>query len=127
MAKKRTAAQIRATKKLVAMNKARARGKSNPSRSKKKAKKKAAGQMKRAGSALAKWVRSGMPSYSNRPKNKTAQCNPRHKRQKTITVQQAVKLAKAARAGRAVGIKTNPSGKCSVVTGKAARALGKKA
>lgn len=86
MAKRRTPAQIRATKKLVALNKARGRSKRrafqaylssipqavarkrNPSASKKKAKKKAASQMKRGDRSLAKWVRGGMKS--NPEKNK---------------------------------------------------------
>src|ERR1700683_2159345 len=69
--KRRTAAQIRATRKLVAMNKARAR--SNPKRRKNAAgprktplrRLKSALQLRRGRKATAKWVRSGMPAQRN--------------------------------------------------------------
>lgn len=72
--KRRTAAQIRATKKLVAMNKARTRG--NPKRRRNAAgprktplrRLKSALQLRRGRKATAKWVRSGMPAQRNRAK-----------------------------------------------------------
>ena len=68
--KRRTAAQIRATKKLVALNKKRARAKSkrNAAGPKKTLRRqlKSRRQKKRGDKALTKWVRSGMPSQRNR-------------------------------------------------------------
>jgi hypothetical protein len=69
MAKRRTPAQIRATKKLVAMNKARARKNSAGPKKTLRSRLKARGQMKRGGKALAKWVRSGMPAQRNAPRS----------------------------------------------------------
>jgi len=120
MRKRRTPAQIRATKKLVALNKKRARhnvGKPNRRRPSSSAR-----RMKRADRALSKWVRSGMPSQRNRTRRKrSTRCNPG-----TITLKQAQKLAKAARRGSAVGITGNRRSGYRVVTGKAARKLGRR-
>lgn len=98
MAKRRTPAQIRATKKLVAMNKARARKNSAGPKKTLRSRLKARGQMKRGGKALAKWVRSGMPSVRNRPKRKR---NPEPKN-KLIIVNGKPYMAKAGGSGRVI-------------------------
>ncbi len=61
--KRRTPAQIRATKKLVALNKVRSRG--NPKRKSLLSRFKDSRKLKRGHKATAKWVRAGMPSQRN--------------------------------------------------------------
>ncbi len=63
--KRRTAAQIRATKKLVALNKKRARKNAAGPRKTPLQRLKARRQLKRGHKATARWVRAGMPSQRN--------------------------------------------------------------
>lgn len=121
MAKKRTPAQIRATKKLVAFMKARARKNAGGVGKKKKPSKRAR-QMKRAGKAVAAWARAGMPSVRNKGKKK--QCNPHRKSGPKLTLAQGRRLYELGRKApkTAVGLKRTKRG-VSIVTGKAARKL----
>lgn len=128
--KRRTPAQIRAFKKMIAARKASLR-KNKPRTKRKNAagprktlarRIKSAIQMKRGDKALAKYVRSGMPSQRNRPKKK--KCNPAVK---GLTVAQGKRLYELGRRApkTPVAIKRTRKG-LSIVTGKAARKLGSK-
>jgi hypothetical protein len=101
MAKRRTAAQIRATKRLVALNKKRAKVRTNRGRPKTK--------------------RRATAKRTNRAKRAT-QCNPRRSSTKGLTVAQGKRLYQLGRRApkTAVAIKRTKKG-YSILTGKAAR------
>ena len=101
MAKRRTAAQIRATKKLVALNKKRAKARTNRGRPKTK--------------------RRAAAKRTNRAKRAT-QCNPRRSSAKGLTVAQGKRLYQLGRRApkTPVAIKRTKKG-YSILTGKAAR------
>ncbi len=104
--KRRTAAQIRATKKLVALNKKRARKNSAGPRKTPLQRLKARRQLKRGHKATARWVRAGMPSQRNKSRKRCATVhNPKRGAPKGWVKAKYVRVVRGPRGSRILEVK----------------------